>query len=251
MTDLLNILTAFDRVSTILKMPLVYKTIVESLPESIKNSDRDLLALFEVFHRVKLLEHERYEHLIHFVQDYAASRFEFMDKLVVLEFAKFLLKIGLWQWDQNLMTQIEHHFTQNYVEYQVDSMCKIVKLVGNNFQRSESLLSLIEDSIRMRLNHMIKNEKNTEDYITIEGIRNLTEGLDAYGSLVGTKRLMSLVKTMVILAHREDRPLLKQDAKLLTQVVRLLSDFQVKPGSELFEIVQEAIRDPSFTPSLD
>ena len=87
-------------------------------------------------------------------------------------------------------------------------MCKMVKLVGNNFQRSESFLGLIEDSIRMRLNYMIKNDKETKDYIQIEGVRNLIEGLDAYSSLVGTKRLISLVKTMIILAHRNDRPLL-------------------------------------------
>ena len=123
------------------------------------------------------------------------------------------------------------------MQYEVDSMCKLVKLIGNNFQRSQSLLTLIDDSIRMRLNYMIKNEIKTEEFITGEDVRNLVEGLNAYSSMVGTKRLISLVKTMLILAHRDDRPLLASDTHLLTQVVRLLSDFKVKPGSELFEII--------------
>ena len=160
-----------------------------------------------------------------------------MDKLMALNFAIFLHKISLWQWDQKLMSQIEAHFTENYVQYEVDSMCKLVKLIGNNFQKSQSLLTLIDDSIRMRLNYMIKNEFKTEEFITGEDVRNLVEGLNAYSSMVGTKRLISLVKTMLILAHRDDRPLLASDTHLLTQVVRLLSDFKVKPGSELFEII--------------
>ena len=80
-------------------MPMVFKTVVEALPTCIKNSDEDLLAIFELFNKVGLLKHDQYEHLLHFIQDYAASRFEFMDKLIVLDFAQFLLKIGLWQWD--------------------------------------------------------------------------------------------------------------------------------------------------------
>ena len=56
-------------------MPIIFKTIVEALPQSIKNSDKDVLALFEVFNRVGLLKHEKYEHLLYFVQDYAAERY--------------------------------------------------------------------------------------------------------------------------------------------------------------------------------
>ena len=169
-----------------------------------------------------------------------------MDKPLVLEFAQFLLKIGLWQWDQHLMGPIEAHFRTNYVEYEVGAMCCMVKLIGNNFVRSEEFLSLIEDSVRMRLNYMVKNEKPTEDFITIESIRHLTEGLSALGD-GSRKRLFGLLKTMIILAHRSGRPLLTEDPRLLTQVVRLLCDFQIGVGTELHDIIQEAVSAAKFS----
>lgn len=52
----------------------------------------------------------QYEHLVEFIQDYAISRFDFIDKPVVLEFAEFFRQIGLWRWDQYLVRQIETHF---------------------------------------------------------------------------------------------------------------------------------------------
>ena len=121
-------------------------------------------------------------------------------------------------------------------------MCKIVKLIGNNFQRSEELLRLIDDSIRMQLNHMIKHDKKTEEYITSTGVLCLIQGLDAYSSLLGTKRLISLAKTMVILAQRDNRPLLLENGQILVHLVRLLADLQVKPGNELFSTIQDAIQ---------
>ena len=104
------------------------------------------------------------------------------------------------------------------------------------------MLTLIEDSLRMRLNYIIKSEgKTTEEIITTESVANLTEGLSAFSSLRATKRMSSLLKTMIILAHREGRPLLQQDTKLLISVLRLLSDYQVKLGQELYGIIQETI----------
>ena len=79
----------------------------------------------------------------------------------------------------------------------------------------------------------------------MESVRNLTEGLSALSS-GSHKKLFSLLKTMVILAHREGRPLLVQDTRLLVQVVRLLADFQVGCGTELKSIIQEAIDAASF-----
>lgn len=185
-SDLLDILQAFDRVSSVQTVPEVMKSVVNVLPQSIKNSDEDMLALFGVFNRVGLLKHEKYEHLLHFVQDYAASRYEFMDKLIALKFAQFLLKIGLWQWDQTLMSQIEAHFSKNYIEYDVKAMCLLLNLVGQNFQKSEPTLQLINDSIRLRLNHVIKNDLQTSEMITVETVRNVVEGLSANSSAIGT-----------------------------------------------------------------
>lgn len=46
-------------------------------------------------------------------------------------------------------------------------MCKLVKLIGGNFIKSDDFLDLIEDSIKLRLQHYAKNEKSTEEHITV------------------------------------------------------------------------------------
>ena len=84
----------------------------------------------------------------------------------------------------------------------------MVKLIGNNFIKSEHFLSLIEDSMRMWLNHMVKNNLPTGELITIESLRSMTEGLSALSDATKGKRLVNLLKTMVVLAHRDGRPLL-------------------------------------------
>ena len=47
------------------------------------------------------------------------------------------------------------------------------------------------------------------------------------------KKLFSLLKTMVILAHRDGRNLMTEDPKLMAEVVSLLSDMQISVGAEL------------------
>ena len=93
---------------------------------------------------------------------------------------------------------------------------------------------------------MIKHDKKTEEYIKTESVLSLIQGLDAYSSLLGpTKRLISLAKTMVILAHRDNMPILLENGEILVHLVRLLADFQVKPGSELFAMIQDTIQNQS------
>jgi len=47
-------------------MERLLPVIVERLPESIKNSDEDMLKLFRIFDRLELLQQDKYEHLINF-----------------------------------------------------------------------------------------------------------------------------------------------------------------------------------------
>lgn len=146
-----------------------------------------------------------------------------MDIAMVLNYAEFFLEVGLWRWDHNLMGQIDGHFMGNYVSYDVGQMCRLVKLIGHNFMQSGELLSLIEDSLKMHLNHLVKNGKGTEESITGENLHHLVEGLSALGD-GSRKRMFSLLKTMVILAHREGRHLLSDDPKLLATFMSLLCD---------------------------
>ena len=99
----------------------------------------------------------------------------------------------------------------------------------------------------MRLNHMVKQSKATDDFISNQSLRDLTEGLSSLSDGSESKKLFSLLKTMIILAHRNGRNLLKEDLHLLTKVVRLLCDFKVKPGVELYKIIQDVIGDSQFT----
>ena len=42
----------------------------------------------------------------------------------------------------------------------------MVKLIGSNYMKSKSFLNLIEGSLRMRLNHMVKQSKPTKEFIS-------------------------------------------------------------------------------------
>ena len=130
------------------------------------------------------------------------------------------------------MGQIEAHFTTNYVQYSVQQMCRLVNLIGNNFARSEDFLALIEDSLKLRLNHMIKNELPTGDFINADSLTKLADGLSALG-LADRKRLFSMLKTMVILSHRDGRKVLLDSDRLLVKFVKVLSDMQISCGKEL------------------
>jgi len=129
-------LQAFDRLSERHKMMELIEKIAARLPDAIKNSDQDLLRLYRGFDQLGVLQMPQYEHLVHFLQQYSATKFQTMDVDVALDFADFFLKIGLWHWDQNLMEQIEGLFMASYVQYDVKKMCRLVKLAGCNFMRS-------------------------------------------------------------------------------------------------------------------
>ena len=109
-SDLKNLLVAFDRASNLNNMPRLLQTIIDILPQATKNSDADLLEMLKIFDRMQLFQLEKYEHLCHFLQDYVWNRFNFIDKELTLDYALFINKIGLWYWDQNLMGQIEEYF---------------------------------------------------------------------------------------------------------------------------------------------
>ena len=239
-SDLLYMLTAFERISDLNNMHRLIETVIDQVPSAIKNSDSDMLKLFKRFNQLGILKMEKYEKLCHFLQDYACSRFEFMDKDQILDFAEFMQQIGLWHWDQMIMSQIEAHFSANYVQYDVTQMCRIVNLVGSNYLQSEDLLSLIEDSLKLRLNHMVKNELKTDEFITGQNLNSLAEGLSALGD-ASRKRLFSLMKTMVILAHRGGRKVLIDEQRLLVKFIKVLADMQVSVGKELKDIIDEAV----------
>ena len=54
---------------------------------------------------------------------------------------------------------------------------KLTHLVGCNFVKSEPLLSLIEDSLRMRLNYVVKNEEQLDQHYDAATMLQLSNAL--------------------------------------------------------------------------
>lgn len=79
-----------------------------------------------------------------------------MEKETVLDFAEFLKDMGLWYWNTALVSMLETHFNKNYYNYEIDTMCRLVKLIGYNYNRSDDMFTLIEDSMKIRLVHLIQ-----------------------------------------------------------------------------------------------
>ena len=75
----------------------------------------------------------------------------------------------------------------------MNGLGKIVKLIGYNFEKSESFLTLLEDSLKVRVSHAIKSKEPME--INIQGLLDLTEGM----SVLGQKRprLIALLKRIL------------------------------------------------------
>ena len=135
------------------------------------------------------------------------------------------------------MAQIENNFATNFVQYDISQISKLVYLTGNNYMKSEPFLALIEDSLRMRLNFIVKNAgadgQKWSDYYDAQTVGLLVDGLGALGQ-AQRKRLFSLVKTMVILAHRDaEHQVLLDEPGLLVKFLKTLSDMEVSAGSEL------------------
>ena len=142
-----------------------------------------------------------------FLQEYTAKRFEFMEREQALLFAEYLHQIGVWYWDHNVMGQVEKNFISNYVGYDIKSMCKLVKLIGNNYVKSPEFLSLVENTLKMRLTYLVKKSEASSEHFDGACVRDLTDGLSAMGDPIGTKPLFNILKTMLLLASREGRNL--------------------------------------------
>ena len=184
-SDLMNMFTAFDRVSSHQALPKLIDAIVAKLPDAVMNSDGDMLKLFKAFHRFGMLEKAKYEHLCLFVQEYATTKFEMMRLNDALAFAQFFHEVGIWYWDHHLMAQIENNFATNFVQYDISQISKLVYLAGNNYTKSEPFLAHIEDSLRMRLNFIVKNAvedgQKWSDYYDAQTLSLLVDGLGALG----------------------------------------------------------------------
>jgi hypothetical protein len=75
----------------------------------IKSNEADLLSLFKLYSGQGYL-HDPDQHLLMYLQDVVISRFEFLDKETVLEYAQFFNDIGIWYWDTELITKIRKQF---------------------------------------------------------------------------------------------------------------------------------------------
>jgi len=99
------------------------------------------------------------EQLLKFAQEYVEDKFDWMNKeSTVLDFADFFNTIGIWYWNTTLSRQIQDHYKKNFHSYSVKTICRLVKLMGYNFTKSEEFFSLIEDTLTIQTNHVLQNQ---------------------------------------------------------------------------------------------
>ena len=80
-----------------------------------------------------------------------------------------------------------------------------MKLIAYNHIKDENFLSLIEESLNLRVTHSLKNKEPLG--ITSDDMKNLTEGMSVKS--IARKRLNTLLKTMIILEARKGQNFLK------------------------------------------
>jgi hypothetical protein len=136
------------------------------------------------------------------------------------------------------MGQLHSHFERNSIDYEMPKLCTLVKLIGSNHQKHEGFLSLIEETINMRVQHSLKSDSSLD--LTSEAMKNLTEGMSRLS--MSRKRMNTLLKTVIILEARKGRNMLAQDRRLCLQTLMLLADFDISVGKELKEILGEAAK---------
>ena len=144
------------------------------------------------------------------MQDYVERRFDTMEIETALAFAEFFKDLGLWNWNIQLMLQIKEHFRRSYINYEIPSLCKLVKLIAYNHMKDESFLSLIEESINLRVTHALKTADSLK--LNSQDLVNLTEGMSVKS--MARKRLNTLLKTMIILEARKGQNFLTGDTRL-------------------------------------
>lgn len=196
--------------------------------------------MFRLFHEKGLLDGD--EKLCLHLQHYLEDRFDFMDKdKVIFEYLEFLKDLGLWYWNTTLIGQMEDHFRQNFFLFDLDQLSRLTRLIAYNFDKSEEFITLIEDSIKVRLSHAIKAGEPIE--ISLEGMLALTEGISMLS--IRRPRLLALLKRILIemdTGNAHSHPL-AQSGQLLVQTLNLFSDFDVSAGSKLSTLLDSALSD--------
>ena len=111
---------------------------------------------------------------------------------------------------------IKTHFAKHYFKYNFEELCRLVKLIGYNHQKNDEFLSMIEDSLKIRI------DSGSEQLgVTKESLKDLIEGISV-GS-VSRKRMNAQVRKLLKLQVH----LFEQDPKLTIQAVALLSDYDL------------------------
>ena len=176
-------------------------TIIKLTFDSIKSSDQDLLELLKMFKNKGYFETE--DILCTYVQDYVEERFDFISKPIVLQFATFLKDLGLWYWNTNLVQMMKNHFAKHYFKYNFEELCRLVKLIGYNHQKNDEFLSMIEDSLKIRI-----DAGPDQLGVTKESLKDLIEGISV-GSVSRKRMNAQLRKLLKLQPH-----LFESDPKL-------------------------------------
>lgn len=148
-----------------------------------------------MFNEIGILENDEENKLVLFFQGYLEDRFEFMDKKVdIFDYMEFTKDLGLWYWNNNLIEMVRDYFSKNFHDYDMNQLSRLIKIVAYNHEKSDEILTIIEDSMKIRVTHSIKTGEALD--MDNDGLLALTEGIAVLG--IRRTRMVSLLKRILL-----------------------------------------------------
>jgi len=113
----------------------------------------------------------------------------------------------------------------------MNELCRLFRLLSYNFDKNDEFITLIEDSIKIRLSHAIKSKEPLN--VSVEGMLALTEGLSVLGQR--RPRLLALLKRILVEEESVNAhsTMFCKSGRLLVQTASLFSDYEVPVAGKL------------------
>ena len=90
------------------------------------SSDKDFFELFKYYEENNILSEN--ENLLAQLRHYVEQRFDYMDREMILKYSDFLKDQGMFFNDKSLIEKLDHYFQNNYYNFELLDLFKIMKL---------------------------------------------------------------------------------------------------------------------------
>ena len=121
----------------------------------------------------------------------------------------------------------------------MNELARFVRLLSYNFNKNDEFITLIEDSIKIRLSHAIKSGEPLN--VSLDGMLALTEGLSVLA--IRRPRMLTLLKRILLEEQSANAhsTMLCQSPKLFLQTASLLSDYDTTTTGKLSTLFERAL----------